>query len=136
LEWSSVFIVNNKKRRFSEMIMHNNTLLKIALLGSVIGVGLLFLLSSSIEIDEQLISKLDEVREGELVEVSGVVVSLNDLGKVMYLDIEERKIEDVSVVLFKDGRVKVREGDYVKVIGSVEEYNGEKQIIGSKVEVK
>lgn len=116
--------------------MHDKTLLKIALLGSVIGVVLLFFISSQLSVGEQVISQLDELPEGKEVEVTGVVLRVSDTEKVMFLEIAEEKIEDVTVVLFKDGKVDVKEGDVVTIVGSLEEYQGKKEIIGNRVEVK
>ncbi len=111
-------------------------LLRIALLGSVIGVALLFLLASQLEVDAEVISRVDELPEGEEVEVTGKVVRATDRDKVMFLEIAEQRVEKVTVVLFKSGKIVVNEGDVVTVTGSLDEYEGKKQIIGNRVEVK
>ncbi len=116
--------------------MHDKTLLRIALLGSVIGVVVLFFVSSQLSVGEQVIAQLDEMPEGKEVKVTGVVLRASDADKVMFLEIAEEKIEKVTVVLFKDGKVDVKEGDVVTIVGSLEEYQGKKEIIGNRVEVK
>ncbi|MBI4153295.1 hypothetical protein HY497_02115 [Candidatus Woesearchaeota archaeon] len=116
--------------------MHDKTLLRVALLVSIIGMVLLFFISSQLSAGEQTISQLDELPEGKEIKVTGVVLRVNDAENVVFLDIAEEKIEDVTVVLFKDGKVDVKEGDVVTVVGSLEEYEGKKEIIGNRVEVK
>jgi len=118
------------------MDMHDRTLLKIALVGSIAGVALLFAFSEQFSVSEQTISRLDELPEGQEVDVTGVVLRATDKGKVLFLDIAEEKVEKVTVVLFKDREMQVKEGDYVRVVGSLEEYQGKKEIVGNKVEVK
>ena len=113
--------------------MDDKTLLRIALLGSVIGVVILLLLSEQISVQKELISRLDGVPEGKEVEVVGKILRFSDKGKVAFVEIAEQKIESVNVVLFKDRNITLREGDIVRVTGSVEEYEGKKEILGNRV---
>ena len=117
-------------------MMDDKTLLRTALIGTIVGVVLLYFISSQLSVGEQVIAQLDELPEGKEVKVTGVVLRVNDAEKVMFLNIAEEKIEDVTVVLFKSGKVDVKEGDVVTVVGSLEEYEGKKEIIGNRVGVK
>jgi len=116
--------------------MHDSTLLKFALIGAVVGVALLFLVAERLGVSEQVIYRLDELPEGKEVEVNGVVLRVADRGNVLFMDIAEEKIEKVTVVLFKSSNVSVQEGDVVRVIGSLEEYQGKTEIIGNRLELK
>lgn len=113
--------------------MDDKILLRIALLGSVVGVVILLLLSEQIGVQKEVISRLDGVPEGKEVEVVGNVVRFTDKGKVAFLEIAEQKIEAVTVVLFKDRNITLLEGNRVRVTGSVEEYKGKKEILGNSV---
>lgn len=113
--------------------MNDKTLLRIALLGSVVGVVILLLLSEQIGVQKEVISRLDGVPEGKEVEVVGKILRFSDKGKVAFVEIAEQKIEAVNVVLFKDRNITLREGDIVRVTGSVEEYEGKKEILGNRV---
>ena len=113
--------------------MDDKTLLRIALLGSVVGVVVLLLLSGQIGVQKEVISRLDGVPEGKEVEVVGKVLRFTDKGNVAFLEIAEQKIEAVTVVLFKDRNITLREGDRVRVTGSVEEYEGKKELLGNRV---
>ena len=116
--------------------MDDKTLLRIALIGSILGIVALFFISSEVGVTQQVISTLDEVPAGQEVEVTGVVLRAVDKDKVMFLEIAEEKIEKTTVVLFKRGNISVSEGDVVTVTGSVEEYEGKNEVIGNKVEVR
>ena len=37
------------------------------------------------------------------------------------------------MVLFKESNLNLQQGDYVEITGTVEDYEGQKEIIGSKV---
>ena len=115
--------------------MHEKTLLKIALLSSIFGVALLFFIGGA-DVDAEGIAKIDELPEGREVEITGRVVRAHNREKVLFLTIAEERIEDVTVVLFKNGKVNVEEGDVVTITGSLDEYEGKKQIIGNRVELK
>ncbi len=114
--------------------MEDKTLKKIALIGAIAGIIVLFILSEKLGVSQQVISRLDELPEGKEVEVLGVVTRVHDAGNVMFLEIAQERIDKTTVVLFRSGNVSIYEGDVVKVTGSLEEYKGKKEIIGNRVE--
>ncbi|HLC75242.1 MAG TPA: OB-fold nucleic acid binding domain-containing protein [Candidatus Nanoarchaeia archaeon] len=116
--------------------MDDRTLLKIALIGAVFGVVGLFVLSIYTDTDTGVIAQIEQLPEGKEVDVIGVVMRVADHGNVFFLTIGEQKIEDVQVVLFKSGNISIAPGDIVRVVGSIDEFQGEKQIIGNRVERK
>lgn len=116
--------------------MKERNLFKISLVGSILGIVILWLAASQIELSESMISQIDGVPEGDEVLVKGVVTKVTDTEKVAFLDISQEEIKSVTVVLFKDEDVDLAEGDYVEIEGTVEDYEGEREIIANKVEVK
>ena len=113
--------------------MHDKTLLKIAITFSIIGLIVLFFISDKIEVDEITIDKLDEMEIGKTVKIKGYVENVNNLEKVAFLKIAQEKTETVSIVLFKEENISLEQGDYVEVVGEVEEFEGKKEIIGNLV---
>ena len=113
--------------------MNDSVLLKIAISFSIIGLIILFFISDKIEIDEITIDKLDEMEIGKTVKIKGYVESVTNLEKVAFLRIAQEKTETVSIVLFKEENISLESGDYVEIIGEVEDYEGEKEIIGNLV---
>jgi len=113
--------------------MKDKTLLKTAISFSIIGLIVLFFYSDKIEVDEITIEKLDEMEIGKTVKIKGYVEDVTNLEKVAFLRIAQEKTETVSIVLFKEENISLEKGDYVEVTGEIEEYEGEKEIIGNLV---
>lgn len=111
--------------------MKEETLLRIALAVAMVGLVVLFVLSQRIEIDEAMLSRLDQMVDEDVI-VSGVVLDVSSVGETTFVRIQ--KEEMVSVVLF--GRVPLLEaGDYVQVRGTVSENEGEVEVLGEEVRV-
>ena len=113
--------------------MKDKTLLKIALTCSFIGIIILFFVSERIEIDEITIDKLDEIELGKTVKIKGYVEDVVNMEKVAFLKVAQEKTEVVSIVLFKEENISLEKGDYVEVVGEIEEYEGKNEIIGNLV---
>jgi len=100
--------------------MQDRTLLRIAFGLSVVGVAVLYVISANIEVTSGNIHALDT---GSSVEMSGKVVRLTDTGSVTIIELQTTE----KVVFFDTSDLSV--GDYIKVIGQVEEYEGHKEVI-------
>ena len=92
-----------------------------------------FLIAENIKIDEGNIGKINKVNIDNEVIVSGRITKLADLDEAMILEIA--KNEEISVVLFKEGPISLKEGDNIEVRGKVAEYGGELEIIGDEVRI-
>ncbi len=114
--------------------MKEKNLLKLALICSLIGISVLWGFSESVKVDETSIDKIDFSDIDRDVRISGKVKRINDLDKVIFLEVAQEKIEKIDVILFKDGPVMIDEGDRVIITGSVEEYEGKLEVIGNRVE--
>jgi len=113
--------------------MDDRTLQKIALVGSFIGLMLVALLAQE---RSEITAQIDQVPEGQEVKVTGIVDSVRDVGKVVFLTLAEQKIEKTHVVLFKSKNMTLDMGSIVSVTGTIDDYNGEKQVIGNRIELK
>jgi len=111
-------------------------LLKISLMGAIVGIVILFLVASEIELSETQISQIDSLPEEEEVLVRGLLTRVTNREKVAFLEVAQEEIKEITVVLFKDREIKLNEGDYVEIQGNVEDYQGEREIIGNRVEIK
>ena len=116
--------------------MKEKTLFKIAIICSIIGLVALFFISEKIEIKEINVGKITDSDIGKEVKVLGKVEKLSDTDKVMFLEVGQEKVERVSVVLFKDGKIDIKEGDYIELIGELDEYQGEYSIIANAVKIR
>lgn len=112
--------------------MEEKTLLRISLLVALIGLLLLYFFSLELELNT--VSNLEDVKKGDKVKVKGVLGKFVEKEKVAFLEVWNEKIEKVNVVLFKDEeKLNLKEGDYVEIEGTVEEYQGQKEVIGNKI---
>ena len=115
--------------------MKEKTLLKISLIFALVGVFVLYLLSDSINIDQTAISKIKSEEVGNDVKVTGIVKNAFNGEKVIILTITQP--EDIKVTIIKNNErnISLKEGDYIEVIGEIDEYNGEKRLMGNRLRV-
>lgn len=115
--------------------MDESILLRIALVCGVAGVIGLYFVSENTGITEISISKINNENIGSTVVVIGTVQKVADFEKTMIIDVSDENGKLVSVLLFKDGKIKINEGNKIKITGTVEEYKGKMELIGEEVKV-
>jgi len=110
-------------------IVKEKTLLRIALIASIIGVCVLFFVSDNIEISEKTIDNLDTIDMGEIVKVKGIVTKVRGTNETTFLELTQP--ESVKLIVFDN--ITILEGDFVEIIGKIDEYEGEKEIIVDRI---
>lgn len=115
--------------------MKEKTLLKIALITSLVGLISLYFISSNIEIKETNIEKITLENKDEFVKLRGIVSRVINTEKVSILEITQP--QKITVVLFKNKNTTtlIKEGNEVEIFGKVDEYKGKMEIIAEKVRV-
>ncbi|MBW2980996.1 hypothetical protein KY360_06280 [Candidatus Woesearchaeota archaeon] len=111
--------------------MKEKSLLKVALVCSLVGVTVLFFISEFIEVEER---DIDEITIDDLdknVKIIGTVSKVVDTDKVVIMDITQP--QKLKVMLFKDEEINLKKGNYIEVLGKVQEYEGELEIIGDRI---
>ena len=112
--------------------MKETTLLKVALICSLVGLIVLYFVSSKIEIKDY--KPILNKNVGDDVKLNGIVTKITDRGNVVFIEVSHQS--PVTVVLFSDeDNLKLKNGDSVEVIGEVQEYNGQPEIIAEKIRV-
>ena len=111
--------------------MQEQNLLKIALIASIIGLVILFLVSLRIEISQTQINKIDQTDQQVLIK--GIVTRLTDRGDLLFLEVTAQ--EKITVVAFKDGVIDVEQGDAVEILGETQEYEGREEIIADELRI-
>ena len=111
--------------------MKERLLLKIAIICSLAGIFAIYLISENYDLDESSIGSIKEDQIGKDVKLKGVINSIFNGEKATIITITQP--EEIKVML--QGNVSLNKGDYVEVIGEVDEYNGELEIIGNRVRV-
>jgi len=115
--------------------MREKTLLKIALIISLLGLLGLYIISGNIEIKEKNIEKITLENKDEFVKLRGIVNKVIDTEKVAIMEIMQP--QEITVVLFKneDKAIQIKDGNEVEVIGRVGEYEGKLQIVADRLRV-
>ena len=113
--------------------MKEKTLLKLSLIFSVLGIIILLLISSNLKIDTKSIEKIEQEEIGNTIKVIGKIERITDMEKVMFITLAQQKTETVSVILFKDANITIPEGSYVEITGTLDDYEGKKEIIADKI---
>lgn len=113
--------------------MKEKTLLKIALITSLAGLFILYIVSETIPISETAIDDVDKSDFGKDVKITGFVNKVVVAGNITIIEIEQPK--RVSIVLADAVNVNLSEGSTIEVIGKISEYKGKTQIRGTRVRV-
>ena len=113
--------------------MKETTLLKIALVCSLIGLTALYFISARIGIKDYKPNVFNR-NVGDDVKLQGAVTKITEKGDVVFIDVIQQN--SVPVVLFRDNNnLNLKNGDNVEVIGKIQEYNGKNEIIAQKIRV-
>jgi hypothetical protein len=115
--------------------LREKTLFKIALLCSFVGLIILFFISDKISIDNISISNIEKEELGRDIRLIGKIERVTNGDKVIFLEVAEMKTEKISVILFKDRDIDLIEGSYVEIEGEIDEYNGKREVIASRVKL-
>jgi len=115
--------------------MQEKTLLKIALIISLLGLLVIYLISDNITIKEKNIEKITIENKDEFVKLRGIVSKVIDTEKVTIMEITQP--QEITVVLFKNENktMPIQQGNQVEVIGKVDEYEGKLEIIADRFRV-
>ena len=115
--------------------MKEKTLLKIALITSLLGILILYLISDNINLEEKNIEKITIDNKDEFVKIKGKVSNVIDTEKVTIIEITQPN--EIKVVLFKNDNkpTAIEKGQEVEIIGKVDEYEGSLEIIANKARI-
>jgi len=109
--------------------MKDSVILATALVTGVVGVIVLYFLSSNIEIQTSGISQVKQLEENSEVRLKGEVVSITSMANLTIITI--MRPEAIEVVVFQ--KINLSEGEFIDVIGKIGEFRGEKQVIADKL---
>jgi len=115
--------------------MQEKNLLKIALIISLTGLLILYLISDNIEIKEKNIEKITIDNKDEFVKIKGTVSKVIDTERVTILELIQP--QQITVVLFKNENrtMNIQKNNEVEIFGKVDEYEGKLEIIADRLRV-
>ena len=111
--------------------MDDATITKTALIVGVIGIILLYFVSSNVQVEEKKISELYLLEDSDDVLVKGTIINLNKREKVTYLELSQQST--VKVIVFDDRNLTINKGDTIEVLGKISDNGEEKEIIANKI---
>lgn len=111
--------------------MKEHTILQISIVMVILGLAFLYVYAEEVELPYA--QQLSNIAPEEKVRIQGVIGRVSQQDKVAFIELQGERIETMNVVLFADEDVYLQEGDYVEITGTVEEYQGKKEVIASKV---
>ena len=114
--------------------MDEKIIFKISLI--IVIFGLVFLTFYSDGLELKSVERIDSALPEQEIKLKGVINKLTTTEKVSFIELEGQKVEKTKVILFPDEEIYLKQGDYVELSGTVEEYQGEKEVIANKVVVK
>jgi DNA/RNA endonuclease YhcR with UshA esterase domain len=111
--------------------MRESTLVKVSIITALAGLAFLLLYAGKAELHPAL--PLDSREIEEKVLMKGSVTQLRSQDKVLFLQLEGERTDTVDIIAFPEEELFLQQGDYIEVAGTVEEYNGKREIIASKI---
>ena len=108
--------------------MKEQSLLKLALVCTILGIFVLLVLSDTVELEETKISDAKNM-ENNVVRITGVVEKATSRGDVTIMTVSKK--ESIDVVVFD--KADFQKGDFVDVTGEVQDYNGRKEIVAKEI---
>jgi len=99
-------------------------------------IGLLFLYFYADEFTTEAVQNIDNIPKTTEVKITGTIRELTTKDKVTFLTIEGEQTITTNAILFQKEELFLHEGDYAEITGNVEDYNGKKEIIISKLIIK
>ena len=115
--------------------MDEKTLLKIALIGSLIGILLIMFVEEKLGVQDAVISSLSKDSVDQEITLKGKVSSLRNTPSVVLFDLAD-KSGKIKVVAFKDGKnVSLKLNDVVEVSGTVKEFKSSLELEAKTIKV-
>ena len=114
--------------------MEEKTLLSASLIMVLLGLTFLYFYAEEVQI--RAAQQLGNLPPEEEVRLQGVISRVSQQDRVAFIELQGERVETIDVVLFADEDVYLQEGDYVEITGTVEEYQGKKEVVATSVILK
>ena len=111
--------------------MRESAILKIALIFSLIGLIALYFISEGIKVKEYTGRSINS-NIGDDVKLEGIVKNVRKTQNAAFIEVEQKV--PLKVVVLKN-EVNLTAGEIVEVIGEVQEYNGNEEIMANRIRV-
>lgn len=113
-------------------LMNENTLLKISLMSSIVGILLILFIVENIEPPEYKIKDITNSDIDKLVTITGELSILKETEGIYLLKLFDGE-SSIVIVAFKNEEIVLNNNERVKVKGKIIEYNGEFELQAEEI---
>ena len=114
--------------------MNESLLYKISLAAMILGLSFLYIYAEEVQLPVE--NNIEYISPSEKIRIEGVLTKLSQSEKVMFLQVQGERIEQLDVVFFPKEEIFLHQGDMVEIQGTVEEFQGKKEIIAEEIIIK
>jgi len=114
--------------------MKESTLLKIALIGALVGIFIILFISEKIDLSESNIANITKSNLDQKVKIRGLVTKSYETPGLLILSIKDNT-GTISVVVFKEENLTIDKNHVVEIYGTVTEYKEQIEILADEIRV-
>src|SRR3989344_7817544 len=120
----NILLPTNKffKPKLFYKIMNDNSLLKLSLICSLIGIFILIIISERIDISQSNIANITKNDVDKSVKIKGYITRLTETPGLYIMNIKDSTAE-ITTIVFKEDKINITRGSLVEVEWKVKEYN-------------
>lgn len=107
--------------------MKEKTLLRICLVCSLVGIFTILLISDRITLEYSDIANISKKDLEKRVKVNGTVTNSHETPGLIILNLKD-DTGDITVIIFKEGNITLKENRALEIEGKVIEYKGKLEI--------
>ena len=114
--------------------MHEKTLEKISLIISIIGILIVLIISETYNLKTISISLIDESFIDKSVKVEGYITEVRSAKEIIVFNLKDSS-DEIKVIIFDNYDLPLFKGQKISVIGKIQQYKGDLEIIADEVVV-
>jgi DNA/RNA endonuclease YhcR with UshA esterase domain len=111
--------------------MQEKHIKRIAFILTLLGLSILYIYAQEADLKPSLES-LNQLPSSKIT-LQGKITTLEHTDKVTFITLEAQRQEITLVLIFNPESLYLKQGNVIQVQGTIEEYNGKKEIIADKI---
>ncbi|MEW6063485.1 MAG: OB-fold nucleic acid binding domain-containing protein [Nanoarchaeota archaeon] len=108
--------------------MKESKLLKIAIIGSLIGIIILSYISEKSSLNNSNIREITDKTINEKVKIKGYITSLAESSGLYIITVKD-DTGSIRVVVFKEEKINISKSDLIEVEGKITKYKEETEVV-------
>lgn len=112
--------------------MQEKTLLKIALVTSLVGILILLIILDKIDVSSSNINAINKTLSEKQVKIKGEITRITETPGLYIINVKDNT-GNIDVIVFKEEKLELEKGAIIQVEGQITEYQGKMEIIAKKV---